>query len=84
MKTGPARPVPGSLVLTRIIAWSVRNVQAPIELANKILATLERANFRDAVSALKIAMILLPVPSSSLSIPRETPQVHEELLSEAR
>lgn len=53
-------------------------MQLPVELATKILSVLEREKFSDAVSALKIAMILLPLPSSSLSIPSETLQVHEE------
>jgi|HubBroStandDraft_1064217.scaffolds.fasta_scaffold1078197_1 hypothetical protein len=54
-------------------------MQSQIELALKLLSVLERENFRDAVNALKIAAILLPLPPpSSLSIPSETPQVHEE------
>jgi hypothetical protein len=59
-------------------------MQTPVELANKILSVLEHEKFHDAVSALKIAMILLPLPPSSLSIPSETLQVHEESLSEVQ
>jgi len=59
-------------------------MQTPIELANKILSVLEREKFHDAVSALKIAMILLPLPPSSLNTPRETLQVRGESLSEVQ
>lgn len=59
-------------------------MQASMELANKILSVLEREKFRDAVNALKIAVILLPLPPSSLSIPSETLRVHEESLSEVQ
>lgn len=56
-----------------------------VELAQEILGVLEREKFRDAVSALKIALILLPSPPpSSLSIPSEIPQVHGESLSGVR
>lgn len=55
-------------------------MQYPVELANRILALLKDEESRDAISALKIAMILLPVKPSSrlLSILSETPQALEE------
>ncbi|SPE27625.1 hypothetical protein SBA5_60032 [Candidatus Sulfotelmatomonas gaucii] len=56
----------------------------PVELAEKILALLEHEDFRDAVKALKIATILLPLPLSSLSVPSETAQVLEESAVEVR
>jgi len=53
-------------------------MQQPVELANKILSVLEREDFHDAVSALKIAMILLPVKANPSTFPNETPQAPEE------
>jgi hypothetical protein len=53
-------------------------MQAPIELANKILSVLEHEDPRDAISALKIAMILLPVKVSPSRLPDEVLQAHEE------
>uniref|UniRef100_E6QIP2 Uncharacterized protein n=1 Tax=mine drainage metagenome TaxID=410659 RepID=E6QIP2_9ZZZZ len=47
-----------------------------VKLADKILAVLAGEDFRDAVKALKIAMIFLPITSDR--IPGGTPQVPEE------
>lgn len=61
-------------------------MRTSLELAEKVLAVLENEETRDAISALKIAMILLPVKPSArlLSILNETPQVPEESVLEAR
>lgn len=60
------------------------SMQASVEIAQRVLAVLEREKFRDAVNALKIAMILLPLPPSSLSVPSETPQVPGESVLEVQ
>jgi hypothetical protein len=61
-------------------------MQTPVELAQKILSVLDREPPRDAISALKIAMILLPVsPTTEISIPLyEGPKAHEESVLEAQ
>jgi hypothetical protein len=60
-------------------------MQAPLELANKLLSILEHENTRDAIDALKIAMILLPIKlSASSTIRDETAQASEECLLEDR
>jgi hypothetical protein len=55
-------------------------MQYPVELANRILDLLKDEESRDAISAIKIAMILLPVKPSArlLNILNETPQALEE------
>jgi hypothetical protein len=53
-------------------------MKTPVELANKILSVLEHENSHDAISALKIAMIQLPVKVSSSRLLDEVLQAHEE------
>jgi hypothetical protein len=53
-------------------------MQPSIVLANEILSILETADSRDAISALKIAMILLPV-----KIPSRTPYATVQVLEES-
>jgi len=60
-------------------------MQETIDLAKKILSVLEHEETRDAIRAMKIAMIMLPLKPSSklLNILNETPQVLEESVLEA-
>lgn len=59
-------------------------MQVPVELANKVLSVLEHENFYDAASALKIALILLPVKPNSLKLPDGTLQAHGESVVEEK
>jgi hypothetical protein len=58
-------------------------MQVSVELAQEILQVLENKNPRDAISALKIALILLPVKPPST--PEDaTPQVRGESVLEVQ
>ena len=54
-------PLPAMRGIMKIHHMECAEMQTPVELAQKILSILDREVPRDAISALKIAMILLPV-----------------------